>query len=384
MTGPFTKPSDVTAMPVRDAGGDNEVPRDKTGRPRIKVPCTGCDGSGRIPSEKRPGNTVKCPKGCVDGQLLRSFTRVTTYIDVLDDKSNLEAWQMRMVLVGAAKEPELLCEVEDLHAQFLDLEQQARTLAGEHDVDARLDEIDAKKKSIKDELNRRAQIAKQKAGAEDKADKGTELHGLSELVDLGQALPAGAAFGDVIDMDAYRTSTRGLKIVHMEKLVVNDEIKAAGTPDRVSEWWGELYSLSIPELTAMYGEDGLANALASVTPLTAPDGHEFRPGELMITDLKTGTVEYGALKMAMQLAIYANSLLYDKDTGERVPLGNINLDWGLIMNVPAGTGTAQLYWADLRLGWRAVKVAGDVRELRALGKKALIPVSGTSLAARAA
>lgn len=328
--------------------------------------CPKCDGVGKGVSEKT-GKPVKCKGSCGPtkdneeipvGMILRSYTRTTTYIDVLDDKSNLEQWQMRMVLIGVANEMSLLEDVSGLHEEHKALEARRIWLAG--DVSPEADEaregIAKRSKEIKDELNRRSQIAKEKAGAEDKADKGTELHGYSELVDQGLPLPKGASFGDVIDMDAYRNATRGFRIVHMEKLVVHDEIKVGGTPDRVSEWLGD-------------------------QPLIAPDGHVFEPGsgELLITDLKTGTTEYGALKMAMQLAIYSRSSLYDKVTGERTPLGNINQKWGVIMNVPAGTGQARLYWADLELGWKAVLVAGAVRELRNAGRKALAPLFVTRI-----
>lgn len=339
----LSKVSDLQA-PVREAGGDNEVPRNGKGQPLIEVMCWLCYGTGRR-TNKKTGNPNKCT-GCGPkkseplthrlkmGRRLKPFTRVTTYIDVLDDKSNLEAWLMRMVLVGIARDPRLLNEVDSLYEDLLLAEKKG----DEEQV-----------KANKNELNRRAQIAKTTAGAEDKADKGTALHGLSELVDQGLPLPPGIDFGDVIDMDAYRRETVDFKIVHMEKVVVNDELCAAGTPDRVSEWIGS-------------------------EPLIAPDGYVFEPGsgELLITDLKTGSVEYGALKMAMQLAIYANSLLYDHTTGRRSSMGRVNRKWGVIMHVPAGSGEATLYWADLTLGWQAVQVATQVRLMRSKGSKALV------------
>lgn len=333
MTAVLSKPSDVQA-PVREAGGDNEVPRDKLGRPRIKVPCDKCV-EGKCISEKTGKRSIKCQKCKGTAEIERSYTRTTTYIDVIEDKSNLQQWGERMVLVGLAQNRDLLEDVESIWDEFEKAEARA-------DTDA--------VKSNKDELNRRAQVAKVKAGAEKKADKGTHLHGLSELVDLGLPLPHGISFGDVIDMDAYRRVTVGFHIIHMEKLVVHDEIKVGGTPDRVSEWTGPI-------------------------PLIAPDGTEISPEERLITDLKTGTVEYGALKMAMQLSIYSRSKLYDPTTGERTPMENVNQKWGVIMHVAAGTGEAQLYWADLTLGWRAVEVAGLVREIRGGGSKALLPLT---------
>lgn len=355
MTAVLSKPSDVSAPPVREAGGDNEVPRDAKGRPRIIVPCAKCGATGKGVSEKT-GKPVKCKGSCGPtaadpdlpvGHVRRSYTRTTTYIDVLDDKSNLEAWQMRMVLIGIAQDNGLLNDVTALYAEQQEAESTLRGMGVEGDEAVKA-ELKAAAKKPKDELNRRAQIAKKKAGAEDKADKGTELHALSELRDLGEDLPKGISFEDVLDLAAYTCASEGFKIVHMEKLVVCDELAIGGTPDRVSEWCGN-------------------------HTLVAPDGTEYVPGDgrRLITDLKTGTVEYGGLKMAMQLAIYSRSKLYDHKTGARSPLENIDQKWGIIMNVPAGSGTGALYWADLELGWEAVQIAGSVRRMRGMGRKAL-------------
>lgn len=126
-----------------------------------------------------------------------------------------------------------------------------------------------------------------------------------------------------------------------------DEFRVGGTPERISEWVGD-------------------------RPLVAPDGHVFGPGEFIITDLKTGTTEYGRLKMAMQLAIYAHSELYYWETGEREKLPNLSQKWGIIMNTRADTGDTDLFWVDLTVGWEAVRIAREIRQLRSAGKKALV------------
>jgi len=331
---------------VRDAGGDNEVPRDDLGRPRIITPCPNPDCvEGRTPSLKKPAPaTVKCAKCNGEGRKLVSYTRTTTFIDVIEDKSNLDAWSMRMVLVGSDLDRSLLDGVDDMHAEFLHAE-------------GRGDEVTQKR--VKNELNRRAQAAKILAGAEKKADRGTHLHGLSELVDQHMDLPVGISFEDVVDMDSYRRATHPrFEIVHMEKLVVHDEFKIGGTPDRVSKWVGE--------------ED-----------LVAPDGSLIERDELLITDLKTGSVEYGGLKMAMQLSIYSRSDLYDHETGARTPFGKINQRWGVIMHLAAGSGETTLYWADLTLGWEAVEVARQVRSLRSRSRHALKVLASESAQAAA-
>lgn len=325
----LVKPSQYAPTPpARSAGGDDSVPRDAKGRPRIWVKCWTCDGQGGIPSEKRPGKINKC-SGCgnneegMKGWRLKSYTRTTTYIDVLEDKTNINAWQGRMTLIGTAIDPTLLDGVLD---------------------------IDPETREGKDALNRRAEIAKKKAGAEDKADRGSWLHGLSEMVDNGEHLPEGISIEDIQDMWAYRDESKGFKNKHIERLVVNDELCIGGTPDRVS-WW--------------VGDD----------VLVAPNGVTIEPTDLLITDLKTGTVEYGTLKMAMQLAIYSRSKLYYPKDGRREEIENLRTDWGIIMHLPAGSGEMDLYWADLNLGWEAVQVATRVRDMRRREKAALIPVA---------
>lgn len=355
----LTKASDIVKTPTREAGGDNEVPRDGMGRPRIIVPCDACNAAGSIPSHKT-GRPIKCPKRCAaesgvnaegifvpKGHLLRAYTRTTTYIDVLEDKSNLAAWDMRMVLVGIAREPKLLNDVIGFHDGFLLADKQGNL---------------EQAKANKDELNRKAQIAKKKAGAEEKADKGTALHGLSELLDLGEELPRGISYEDFADLDAYRDITAGFKHVHMEKLVVHDNLRVAGTPDRVStldrEW-------------LLANREHVDVDASGRVYIKAPDGTHITDEDLLITDLKTGTVEYGALKMCMQLALYSRAKMYDHETGKRTSLGRVNQSWGLIWNVPAGSGEGQAYWANLNLGWKAVELASEVRTIRSQGRKAL-------------
>lgn len=305
---------------VREAGGDNEVPRDGKGRPLIVTGCWLCDGTGKRLNPKT--NRLNKCQGCEGtGSRTKAYTRTTSYIDVLEDKSNLQAWGERMVLLGVNKDMKILNGIS---------------------------ELDPESKDGKNILNRKAQVAKQVAGAEKKSERGTYLHGLSELVDAGELLPSTVSFEDVLDMQAYREALAPFEKVHSERLVVQDKLRVAGTPDRVVSWSTE-----------------------NENKLIAPDGDEILPDEPVIEDLKTGTVEYGGLKMCMQLAIYANSELYDHESHERSPIENVNKKWGIITNIPAGSGEATLYWADLTLGWEAVQVAGQVRAMRTRSSKAL-------------
>jgi hypothetical protein len=290
-----------------------KVPRDGRGRPLI-VPKTG-------------GKPV-------------AHTRTTTFIDCIDDKSNLNTWDKRMVLIGAAMKPELLDGVLDL------------------------DRDDPEDKRT---LNAIAERVKDASGANDKREQGTHLHALTEAVDAGVALPESTPAADVADMASYMVETLDFTVLHVERLVVVSSLMVAGTPDRISYYEGP-----------------------------GPTGRPVKGN--YITDLKTGSVEYGALKMAMQLGIYSRGELYNhslfpvdvddkkafiawKKTEFPAELavtaytpqgGRINQRWGIIMNLPAGSGACALYWVDLAIGWRLAKLALRIRAARAT-KKAMLP-----------
>ncbi|MFC9736657.1 hypothetical protein ACFVKC_01910 [Streptomyces noursei] len=266
-----------------------------------------------------------------DGGEPRALTRTTTFIDAIEDKSALTAWGKRMVLVGAAAQPSLLDQMRDL---------------------------DPASREGKSALNALTERAVQLAGAHTKRERGTHLHALSERVDQGEELPASASPADLADMAAYKVSTLAFDVVAVEQFVVVDELGVGGTFDRLLRYAGP-----------------------------GPDGDHVEG--LFIGDLKTGSVEYGGLKMASQLAVYARGELYDHtkfpvDHGNTraftrwkkssVPaeqaataytaLPPVNQDWGIVIHLPAGEAACTLYWADLRLGWAAAKLAGEVRAMR--------------------
>lgn len=311
-------------------GGDDSIPRTKDGRPRIWVKCwSGCDGSGKVPSQKVEGRLNQCP-GCKGaGRRLKVYTRTTTFIDCIEDKSNLMTWGKRMVLAGVSLDRTLLDGVAEAYDAL-------RAAVEDGDTD----EV----KKHRDWLNRRAEAAADKAGANDKAAKGTELHDYSEAIDKGLALPESASFDDIMHALAWSEETSLFDHAIIEKLVVLDEFEVAGTPDRMMVYTGDI-------------------------PLVAPDGSVIGKDELICGDLKTGTTEYGQLKMAMQLAIYVHSEAYDPETGERSPQGNVNTKWGIIINIKPDAKQPQLLWADLTLGWEAVHIARDIRSLRSRGAR---------------
>jgi len=180
-------------------------------------------------------------------------------------------------------------------------------------------------------LNKIVDDAREAAAASAAATTGTALHALTELIDRGQDLPAGLPDTAKASLEAYRVATAPLKAKHIERFTVLDTHQVGGTPDRVVEVGGESY----------------------------------------IADVKTGSIEYGALTIAMQLAIYSRAWLYDIATHERSAHG-ASTTRGLIIHLPADPekwadptkAECHLHWVDLEAGWDAVKVAAQIWEQR--------------------
>jgi predicted RecB family endonuclease len=243
---------------------DTEISRDRYGRPYVVPP----NGGKAVP-----------------------YTRCTTFVDVLDDKYNLQKWMQRMVALGLSVRPDLQLAV-----------------SAHSDDKSRLDKI--------------CDEAKEAATASAAATTGTALHALTERLDRGQDVGV-VPDAYLADLAAYQAATEHLEAVHIEQFCVLDSLKIGGTPDRVVTYNGKRY----------------------------------------IADVKTGSIDYGALKIAMQLAVYARSQTYDHHTKGRGDHG-AEMDKGIIIHLPAGTGTCTLHWVDLLAGWEAVKVAKVVREWR--------------------
>lgn len=297
----FIKPSTVGAA---DKPAD-EQPRDRYGRPLIWVP-----GKDK----------------------LVAYTRCTTFIDVIEDTSALQKWGKRMVLVGATKSPQIVAEAAPLEPT---------------------DPEDKKR------LNYLAEQLVKVAGAHVKREKGTHLHDLTEYVDRGEPLPE-CSEQDRADMAAYMLATLDIgEVVEAERLVVVDEMKVAGTPDRIRHYDGPGPGAFVTDKQKAAHEPGYF-----------PD---WISGNL-IDDTKTGSIDYGQLKMAMQLAMYSRGQFYDWRTQQRSPLPEVNQRWGRIIHLPAGSGTCQVHWIDLTVGWQAVQVAKAVRELRRSGSGLMVPV----------
>lgn len=179
-------------------------------------------------------------------------------------------------------------------------------------------------KDDKSKLNKILQEALDAAASSAGATTGIALHALTEQRDRGQEL-VGIPLEAAADLAAYAEATADFKAVFIEQMTVHDPYKVAGTPDRIVSYRGKRY----------------------------------------IADLKTGDVQWGAGRIAAQLAMYARSKTYDVATGERSMHG-AELDKGLVIHLPAGSGTCEVLWVDLLAGWDIVNTCQHVRRVRGL------------------
>ena len=241
-----------------------------------------------------------------------AYTRCTTFVSALEDGHNIGDWKRRMAVAGIAQRP-------DLHLRAVSLGP-----APQEDGTA---EATAAAKRWKREMNTLAEQAGEAAASSAAATIGTSLHAFTEQIDKGQELNWATVPDRYRDhLTNYQRATAAMRVVGVERFVVNDELQIGGTADR----------------------------------FVTVDGHEG----LFVADLKTGSVEYGAGKIAMQLATYAHSVKYNPADGSREVLPGIRHDRGIVVHLDAKTGLCRLLWVDLAAAWPAVAAAGWVREWR--------------------
>lgn len=280
------------------SGGSTLLPRDRWGRPIVTTP---------------------------DGKQV-AYTRVTTIAGTLDEMYGLMGWKQRQTAVGLAARKDLLLRAASLGPQPM-----APVGPRPSDPAARAawDAQAQAKRTWKAQMDDVCESAMEASASSSSATIGTALHTYTEAIDTARV--EGRVWSGNVPTEfaphllAYQEATKDLQMHAMEQFVVNDDLMAGGTLDRLV-----------------------------VDP-------NF-PG-LLIADVKTGSMEYPH-KMAMQLAMYAHSMVFDPITATRHPIEGINQDVGIIIALDALTGLCSLQYIDIRSGWEAVRLALKVREWR--------------------
>ncbi|MGH9209875.1 MAG: hypothetical protein ACRD2C_04245 [Acidimicrobiales bacterium] len=234
---------------------------------------------------------------------VRAWTRATTLAATLADRTVLEAWDQRNVVLGIGARA-------DLYAQAASCTPDDTAV-----------------------LNGIVDQAKAAAAAQAGANTGSALHRFTERVDAGEH--------DLVvpepwdrDIAAYQATLQVHRITvapgWLERVLVIPDAGAAGTCDRL---------------------------------LCAPGWGRPRIGDLKTGQ---DIVRYGAGYIAVQLALYAHAThWYDPTTGDLHEItDDVDQDQGLVMHLPAGHGTCDLHDIDIAAGWDAVQLALDVRRWR--------------------
>jgi len=159
------------------------------------------------------------------------------------------------------------------------------------------------------------------------ANLGTALHEFTQRVDLGEITLDEISEPWRSDVEAYlhALGAHNLGVIRelIEVNLVNDELQLAGTADRFY--------------------------------------HSTRG--VICADIKTGKqISKNPLAYAVQLAAYANSMLYDIETGERQPIAEeLELRTGYIVHIPANQGRCDIYEVDLMEAMAAARLASTVK-----------------------
>lgn len=252
------------------------------------------------------------------------WTAVSTFLGALKDGEGLIKWTARMIVTGLGMDEALWVRA-----------------AGTEPGDTRaLDQI--------------AEDAKRSAGAFRGANLGTALHGFQERIDRGVAPRVPAKYAS--DLEAYTAemANQGLTsdTKYLERFVLIPQYQLIGRID--GAWW-------------RYAGETI--------------GGPFR--ELYLGDRKMKQSAKSWYEECCQLGLYSLAThFYDPETNTTEPItpefvdqpltvgahenmAPWNMNDGVIIHAPAGSGTVQTYWANLNLGRRVASVAHALRCLRA-------------------
>ena len=290
-----------------------------------------------------------------DGKL-KGYTRVTTYIKLIEDKTNLEKWSKRKLLEGV-----ILDQTPGEDGEIVDRLGTIRDLMHNRDVAiAKARKADRKgklavgelatlvaaaEKTFKDGVNGLIVELEELGGSKEAANKGTELHALAELYDkegidaVAELLTEGKITpADLADIEAYGRAIEasGIKHVEYEKFVVDDERKVAGRLDRIS-------LVKFP---------GMKRAVR------------------VVSDIKTGSIDYG-ISLSLQLENYAGMQGYDPERPDEREDLKLSRTKGVVIHLPQGTGTCHIYAVDLVTGRLGNRITAEGRAFRNTGKRAI-------------
>lgn len=243
------------------------------------------------------------------------YSRPSSYGKNLDDENALVNWRLWKVMDGVARSEALQTQI---------------CAASDND---------------KEEKGRLRELALDRGKANERADMGTGLHAMTarwedeadtDFDPPEQFLPDLRVYSDLL-------VTYGLSSAMVEVHMVNDELRAAGTADRI-------YKLS--------------------RPLVAPDSRVLEPGSLVIGDLKTGAkLDFSLPGYCVQLALYATGQLYDIELERRLATPEIDQNWAVLVHLPFGEAKAKLLWCSVQTGLYGAWMSSEIKNWQRLWKR---------------
>lgn len=241
------------------------------------------------------------------------YTRVSTFVDCLEDKSNLSNWKLRQVVKGFSRRPDL---IEDY---------------------AKINDPDGVGKSKALALAERAMDA---ADAGMRASAGTEVHTAVESHLRGEEWTLPPDIEDDVTAFVHAFKRMGLKFVDAEVFGINDDLQVGGSCDYILNWDG-MYLLADTKTGAPYWS-------------------------------KTA-MQVGIYSRCEKY----NPFTYERTPLVKLPFTQrISTQQGLFIHLPLGEGRCDIRLLDLNQGWEDALLAQQVREARKrFARKASIPES---------
>lgn len=236
--------------------------------------------------------------------MAQPWTRVSTLAKTIQDFEGLNSWKMRLLAKGIGSRPDLY------------------VLAAASSLSDR--------KQLTSVVDQALDAAEMKASA----NLGTALHAFTDQVDRGEDVTIPAPWD--ADIRAYQDTLRRNDIELIPGLA---EIRVVD-----------------PSL-----RDGSAEGTAGTF-----DRIVMYQGRPTVADLKTGSdpLKYSAGGISIQLGRYAKAwAMWDGEFFRPMPAG-LRQDVALVIHLPAGTGTCEVYEVDLEPGHAAVELCMQVREWR--------------------
>jgi len=236
------------------------------------------------------------------------YSRPSGWGSDLDDEQQLVTWKIDRAMEGVASDPSIAAMV-------------------------------AANIGIREGAKERRQQAITRGRGEQAADIGTALHKMTQRVEEGDGFIAPEPFSADIAAYLMALDGAGLTSEHIECHLCNDEMRAAGTADRIY----------------------LAHRQLEV-PGFAP----IMPGQYILGDLKTGKrLDYSLPGFTIQLSLYCDSVFYDVETNVRSPLPDgLRTDVALLVHMAAGTASCTFHWLDLQVGREGARIVKQVRRWR--------------------